>query len=286
MRLESAPMHRDHPSGVFFLLFSSLFSSLGALEVEPWLGELWEFQFAPSYTYSRYSHVQNGIPNHEPTANDQFLKAGLGVAFDPNWAVDVDVEFAETPYQAMGYRSSGYQVRHLWLDDNIGDLATFTTGFNLRGVSRHGLKDVSCPYHSDLNFEITGALGKSWDRGLQEHEWCVRAFGFFGVGIANHGSPWTRYIFSLDGTQYEQHRVGFALEGYFGFGHQESVWIHDFHGYGSIHHKSIDAKATYAYLFEVWGKLELTYTRRLYAHCFPEKVNFFTLRYILPFSIF
>lgn len=267
-------------------LICSLFSSLGALEVEPWLGELWELQFDPSYTYSRYTHVQNGVPHNPPTANDHFLNAGLGVSFASNWAADIDIEFADTPYQSMGYRSSGYQVRYTWLDDNIGDLVTLTTGFNLRGVSRHGLKDVSCPYHSDVNFELTGAVGKIWDRGQQRNEWVVRGFGFLGIGLANHGSPWTRFILSLDGTQEERHQIGISLAGYFGYGHQETVYIDHFHGYASIHHQSLDATALYAYHFDIWGHLDLSYTRRLYAHSYPAQVNFLTVRYVLPFSLF
>ena len=39
-------------------------------------------------------------------------------------------------------------------------------------------------------------------------------------------------------------------------------------------------------LLPFWGRITLAYTRRLYAHSFPENVNFFTIGYMLPFSLF
>lgn len=272
---ESTPMRK-------WLLFIPL--SLGALEVDPWLGNLWEFKFTPSYTYSRFRDVQGGDPQLKAASNDHVIAAGLGTSFSPTWAFDVDAEFADTPRQSMGYRSSGYQLRHEWSNDIEGDLATFTTGVNVRGVSRHSLKDVSCPYHSDFNFELTGALGKEWCNGGPE--WKVRTYGFATVGMANHGSPWTRFILSIEGNEWDRHRFGLFLLGYFGFGPHNRVNTHDFHGYASIHHQSIDAAVRYAYVFDIWGHIDFIYTRRLYAHAFPKNVNFFTISYTLPFSFF
>jgi len=254
-----------------------------ALEVEPWLGNLWEFQFVPSYTYYRIPSVENGRPQLAAPSNDHLITLGMGAAFTPTSAFDVEAEFADTPVQSMGYRSAAFQYRCEWTNDCAGDLATWTTGASIRGVSRHSLKDISCPYASDLNFELNGALGKQWDHGPS---WGVRAFGWAAVGLANHGSPWTRFLLSLDGTQWRQHRYGLFFLGYFGFGAKTVVPTDHFHGWSSIRHQSLDVGAKYSYIFEVWGTITAAYTRRVYAQSYPQDVNFFTVSYSLPFSFF
>jgi len=264
------------------LLFLPLY--VGALEIDPWLGNLWEVKLTPSYTYSRYKEVENGHPQLKTSSSDHLISTGFGVTFSPTWALDIDAEFVDTPRQSMGYRSLGYQLRYEWSNDIAGDWSTLTTGFNVRGVSRHSLKDVSCPYHSDINFELTGVLGKEWSRGGPD--WKVRAFGFAALGIANHGSPWMRFVFSLEGNEWNKHRLRLFLLGYFGLGSIQQVDTRDFCGYAFIHHQSLDGGVRYTYTFNIWGHLDFAYARRLYAHTFPKNVNSFTFSYTLPFCFF
>jgi len=260
-----------------------LIAPLAALEVEPWLGNVWEFRFTPAYTYSRFHKVQNGEPQLHDPYNVHLLALGMGVAPTETSGFDADAEFVDTTKQAMGYRSCAFQYRSEWMDDIVGDWATLTTGISLRGVSRHSLKDISCPYASDLNVELNGALGKEWNRGSV---WSVRMFGWGALGKANHGSPWIRFLFSIEGQQEFCHRFGLYLLGYFGFGAKEFVPVNHFHGYATIHHQSVDVGVRYAYVFNIWGNLAVSYARRVYAHAFPESVNAFTVSYTLPFCFF
>lgn len=119
--------------------------SLFGLEMEPWFCNIWEFTFTPSYTYGRFHHVQNGHPRLKSPFNEHILAFDLAVPPSPNWEIDADVEFADTTRQSMGLRSGALQARYLWLDDVVGDAVSLTTGLSARGVSRHGLKDISCP---------------------------------------------------------------------------------------------------------------------------------------------
>jgi hypothetical protein len=114
----------------------------------------------------------------------------------------------------------------------------------------------------------------------------VRSYGGASLGIANQGRPWLSGFAGVEGQMKHAHRLGLFFEGAAGFGSQKRVPINHFHGYGSIKHRNIDVRAQYTYVFEVWGQLSLAYTRRLYARSFPEHVNFFTLSYMLPFSLF
>ncbi len=256
--------------------------SLLGLERMPWYCNMWEFSFTPSYTYSRYPSVQNGTPHKQSPSNDHLLAFDFAVPPTPELQLSSEIEFADTPRQSMGLRSIAAQVRYLWLDDLLGDPVSLTTGIVLRGVSGHSVRDVSSPYHSYMNYEFNTSVGREWDRGF---DWRFRTYGGASIGQANHGSPWMSAFAIMEGQLHHAHRLGVIFDGYGGFGSRRSVPINHFHGYGSIAHRSIDAALKYTYVFEVWGHLSFAYTRRLYARSFPEKVNFFTISYMLPFSL-
>lgn len=259
--------------------------SLCALEVEPWFRQEWEFNFDSSFTYSRYRDVQGAHPQLQSASNDHVLAFDLGVPTSPTWAFDIDIEFADTPRQKMGLRSSAFQLRYQWLDDIPGDPVTFVTGANIRGVSGHSLKDVSSPYASYANYELSFTLGKEWYPELDPH-WMLRAYLNAVAGIANHGAPWTNFLAVLEGHPGAAHRLGVFGASSIGYGHKTHIDIDHFHGYASIRHRSIDVGATYAYAFEDWGTLRFAYTRRVLARLFPENVNFFMVSYSLPFTFF
>jgi hypothetical protein len=257
--------------------------SLFGLDREPWFCNMWEFTFRPTYTYSTYPDVQNGVPDKQETSHDHVISFDFAVPPSPEWQIDAEVEFADTPRQSMGLRSLAFQVKYLWLNDLVGDPISLTTGAVSRGVTRHSVQDVSSPYHSYLNFEINTTLGREWNR---ETYWWLRTYGGVSLGIANHGYPWANAFAIIEGQMQQAHRLGLFCEGALGFGHRKEVFINHFNGYGSIQHRNIDVGLKYTYAFEIWGQLSVAYTRRLYARSFPENVNFFTLSYMLPFSLF
>lgn len=254
-----------------------------ALYVDPWFGDIYEFNFRTNYTYSRYSHVQNSRPQLKSPSNDQRFAFSLEMPPSDKFDVEFEIEFVDTPRQSWGLRSYAGQFRFLMLNDVEGDPISLTAGVNVRGVSRNSLRDVSSPYHSNTNFELNSAVGKEWS---YRKYWTMRAFGFAGVGIANHGSPWLRTLAAFEGNVVDKHQYQVFTESYWGFGSQHRVNVDDFHGYAKIHHQSIDVGAGYSYLFDVWGSINFTYAFRVYARSFPEYVNFFALTYNLPFSFF
>ncbi len=253
-----------------------------ALNREPWFCNVYEFTLTPSYTYSRYRDVQDGHPQLPSVSNDHLLAFDLAVPPSPNWEAGADIEFAETPRQPFGIRSGALQGRYLWLNDCVGDPVSLSTGISARGVSHHSLKDVSSPYHSNVNFELNTSIGREWDQGF---DWRLRLWGFGAIGMANRGFPWGRAFATFEGNIHH-HRLGLFSEFYAGFGDHALVNTRHFLGYAFIRHRSLDLGIQYTYAFEIWGHLSLSYTRRLYARSFPENVNFFTLSYLFPFSLF
>lgn len=265
------------------LCISLSFFSLEAFQTQPWMGNFLELHFIPSFIYRKYPSVNGAYNPTSYSSNDRFTNLDLEVALDA-WDVELCVEFADTRRQSLGTQSSGMQVRYQWLDDISGSAFSFVSGLNIRWASKRSLKDVSCPYHAEWNFEIGNAIGKEFD---QIEDWLFRTYGFLGVGQANKGRPWVRGVVSCEAHFNKKHRLEFLGEGYFGFGKTRSVNIDHFRGYANIFHQSIDVGAGYYYtISQIWGTASLHYSYRVFAKDFPAHANTFMIAYNFPFSIF
>ena len=254
-----------------------------ALQTQPWLGNQYEFDSDLVFTYSRYSRVEGAKKQLKGTSNDYDLLFDLG--FTPRYNCDIraELELADTPRQNFNWRSVAVQGRYQWLDDIAGDPISFTTGLNIRAVPHHSLRDVSCPYASYANYELTMSMGKEWSK---EGVWTMRTYGYAMIGIANHGSPWTQELISWQCQWQDTHALFLFAIGDFGFGSKQHVDVYRFNGWGKFLHQSIDLGMAYRYRIGIWGTVTIAYTRRVLAHNFPQCVNFFTLAYHLPFSLF
>lgn len=266
-----------------FAVFLCLPQLISALPKKPWLGNVYEFFFDAEYTFDYYRRVANGEPGTKHSSNDNQFFAGLG--FTPSQYLDmaIEAEVSDTTRQSWNLRSVALQGRYLWLDDIIGDPVSLVTGISIRGVHHSSLKDISCPYSGEANFELNVSVGKEWSCGPY---WCFRTYAFGTLGIANRGAPWDRFFATFETNYNDMHQFNIFARGDFGYGHKNRVKVDHFLGYGSIHHQSVDIGVGYARHFLVWGKLTFEYARRVYAHAYPERTNYFTVWYHLPFSIF
>jgi hypothetical protein len=255
--------------------------TLFSLEKQPWLGDIYEFHYLGGYAYSRFHKVQGAVDQLTSPYNVNLLFSGLDFSFSPDWSVDADVEFADTSFRSFQFRSFGIQGRYLWLDDIIGDWASLVTSFSARIVSPNMLKDVSTPYHGNVDLELSISLGKELD---SFRFWRFRFWGFGLIGIANRGSPWLRGGAFFEGNLDDTHKWALYLLGSHGYGRKRSIDIANFRGYGRIRQKSIDIGARYGYRMGVWGTLRFDYLRRVKASLCPENVNTFVISYLLPFS--
>lgn len=262
----------------FFLL--PLFS-LGALEVQPWFGDCLEFHFLGSYAYSYFDRVQKGKPQLDYTFQSHVAYLGLDFSPTPEWSVDGEIQLADTSKQNFNFRTIALQARYLWLDDIIGDSVSLATGASARFTNTDSLRDVSCPYHANFDFEFNFSMGKEFD---VSDCWAWRMWGFGAVGHANKGSPWVRAILALETNYDDQHKFAFFANGSNGYGRHTTVHINNFNGYGKIRQKSIDLGVRYGYTLGVYGTLRFAYVRRVLAKSCPQNVNFFIFSYLLPFS--
>ena len=252
-----------------------------AVEAQPWFGDVYQFHFLGAYSYSRFSSFQNAEP--PLTSPFQAHLAYLGLDFSPSpvWSIDGDLQFADTTAMSFNFRSIALQGRYLWLDDIIGDPISFVTGANIRVTSSRSLKDISCPSHGNLDFELNFSLGKEFEAS---NSWLFRVWAYGAVGHANRGSPWVRGAVSLETNIDDQHKLAIYSEGINGYGRHVHVDIDQFYGYARVREKTIDVGFRYGYKIGVWGTLRAEYVRRVLAKSAPQRVNTFMISYLLPFS--
>jgi hypothetical protein len=252
-----------------------------SLELQPWFGDCLEFHFLGRYAYSRFNKVENGTPQltHPFQVNLAYL--GLDFSPTPEWSVDADFQCAEsTKEHPFGFRTAALQARYLWLDDIIGDPVSLATGASVRATGSAALRDVSCPSHGNVDFELNVAAGKEFD--VNE---CMRfrLWGYGAVGHANRGSPWVRAILSAESNYDDKHKWAFYADGMNGYGRHTHVHIDHFYGYARIRQKSVDLGVRYGYALSVYGTLRFEYIRRVLAKSCPENVNTFMVSFLMPF---
>lgn len=261
----------------------SLAGPASALQTKPWLGNPLEFELDTAFTYYRFHKVEGASKQLSSPSNNRVILLDLGLTSYSSFDVQMEGEFAKSDHINWALRSAAIQGRYQLLNDIAGDPVSLMLGLNIRGAPHHFLKDVSTPYASEFNLEVTGSVGKEWSNADQ---WTMRTYGFFAIGMANRGYPWTRELFVWQYNLFNTHRFLLFAEGDFGFGNQQHVNVKHFNGWAKFQHQSIDVGIAYGYRISVYGLLSLAYAHRIFAHNFPEHVNFFTIHYCLPFSLF
>jgi hypothetical protein len=256
-------------------------SLCSGLEVQPWFGDVYEFHFLGSYAYSRFNSVQGARPQLKGPFNSNLLYGDLEFCPSTDWSVDGDVQLADTTAMDFNFRSVALQLRYLWLDDMVGNPVSLSTGGNFRVTSDQALHDVSCPSHSNVDFELNFSLGREFDAS---DRWRWRMWCYGALGQAIQGSPWVRAIAAIETNIDETHKWAILALGSNGYGRHAHVDPDHFNGYGKIRQKSIDLVLRYGYRIGVWGTLRVEYQRRVLAKACPENVNTAVFSYLLPFS--
>ncbi|HSX14073.1 MAG TPA: hypothetical protein VLE96_06625 [Chlamydiales bacterium] len=264
------------------LLFSILAPlALFSVEVQPWFGDVYQFHFLGSYAYSRFHSFSHGSPQLTEPFNAHLVYLGLDFSPSPVWSIDGDMQLADTSASSFYFRSIAFQARYLWLDDIIGDPISLATGGSIRATTSEGLRDISCPSHGNVDFELNLAFGKEFEAS---NCWLFRTWFYAAIGHANRGSPWVRGIISLETNIDDRHKWALFAEGINGYGRHVHVDIEHFYGYARIREKAVDLGIRYGYRLDVWGTIRLEYFHRVLAKSAPKDVNTFIVSYLLPFS--
>lgn len=263
--------------------FIALTVAAHTLETKPWLGELYECNFDGTYSFSRFSRVEGASNQLKNPINSQSFFADFDFTPYDSFDLQIEGELGRTTDIGWTFRSAAVQARYRMLDDIAGDPISLTFGLIFRGAAPHMLTDVSTPYAAELNTEVTCSVGKEWSN---QGFWTMRSYGFASLGQGNNGYPWTRQLLVWQYNLNDIHRFTTFAEVNVGFGNKQHVDVKHFKGWGKLQHQSIDLGLSYGYKIGLYGIITASYAHRVFAHNFPEHVNFFLLSYHLPFSLF
>ncbi|MDE3055528.1 MAG: hypothetical protein KGI80_02375 [Verrucomicrobiota bacterium] len=266
-----------------FLIFATVFiGRVAALDVQPWFGEVYQFYFLSSYSYSWFHSVQNAKPPYNKFFYENLLYFDLDFTLAPSWSVDADLQFADTTAVSPSFRSAALQGRYLWFDDIVGDPVSFATGISARGTSSYALSDVSCPSHGNLDIELNLSLGKEFVSGCS---WRYRLWAYGAVGQANRGSPWVNAILAAEMNHRDTHKWALYACGTSAYGRETHINVEHFFGYAKIRERLIDLGVRYGYRMGVWGTFRFDYLYRVLAKSAPENVNSVAVSWLIPFGL-
>jgi hypothetical protein len=267
-------------SSVRWLLLLPVFS-LTALEIKPWIGEPWLFNWLAGYTYGAYPDVEGNTNATPYGSHNQYIDLGLLAPLTPTLDVEFGLTLNNTNLIKWGFETVALQGRYQFMDDIQGDLISLTAGLSMRYVSPNNLRDPSCQYHKKWDFEAGVSAGKEWSQGPY---WIARSFAWIAVGQGTSDYPWMRALLSLAGNIDNQWQGELFADSYFGFGNRVTVDPRDFHSYARIGHRSVDLGLRAGYKFAILGLLNLEGAYRVYARAYPERNYAITMRYRYPFS--
>ncbi len=256
---------------------------LASLETKPWMGPAYAFEFESAFSYSRFNKVEGASRQLSAPLNNRAILLDLTYVAGGSMDLQLETEFAKTNHVNWALRSAAVQGRMQLLDDISGDPVSLTLGVNLRGAPPHFLRDVSTPYAAEFNIELTCSVGREWS---ENGVWTMRTYGMAAIGQANRGYPWTRELLVWQANLREAHRFTLFADLDVGFGNKQHVNVHHFDGWGKFQHQSLDLGVGYSYKMGVYGMFTALYAYRVFAHNFPERVNFVSLAYTVPFSLF
>lgn len=269
----------------FYTLIAALLFALGsqgfAAEVQPWLGNLYEFEWRNSLKYQQYSNVASPFQLVHYSSSDLFLTSSLSNTLAPEFSLEGEVTAANTRRQSGGIDHFSFTGRYLWLDDIAGDPISLVTGASFSQAFVPALEDVSSFHHGRSEAEFFLSVGKEIPCG---DVWMSRSWGMLGFGVAERGSPWVRTILAYEQRFCQRHELRGKVETLWGMGHGR-LRPHHFHGYGSIQHQSVDFAVRYAYLIDFFGSVDLEYSYRVYARNFPDQTQCLKLSLLMTFGL-
>lgn len=249
------------------------------VDLKPWYPRSLQLQGIVDYRYQSYNRLDAPGKNRHFSSDDHFVDASLMAVYDP-YSIQLEIEFADTRKRNFDWDHIGVTGRYQFLDDNVGDPISLTAGVTLSRAWREALNDISSFHHGQNEAFFHMAIGK---QSIHGSTWSDRWWGIIGLGIADRWTPWIVANAAYEWNQYDPHRFKVYINTLWGCGGSK-LRLKDFGGYSRVNHKSIDIGAAYLYEFEFFGTVSLSYSRRVYAHNFPDNANILTIQYNYPFG--
>lgn len=266
-------------------LVSSLFtvficSQASATEYQPWLSNLFEFEWRNSLLYQGYRSIASGSEIQREHADDLFMDASIANTI-PDIGLEIELRAASTRKQRGDIDQVKVTGRYIWLNDVEGDPLSVASGVSLIQAFRHSVKDISSFHHGKGECELFLSVGKETAR---KDYWDSRWWAVGAIGIADQGSPWLRLNMVYEKRWFVLHELRGFVNTLWGLGGHR---LHRFRfdGYGPVQHQSVDLGLRYTYELEFFGSASLEYTYRVYGRNFPVHASCVLARLFYTFGL-
>lgn len=262
----------------FFVLLLPM--CVSGTDHHPWLALPYEFVSDISVTYQNYSDISSGSHLKKDSASDFFISESLANSKD-DMGLEIEIVEACSRKQKGDLDHIEFTGRYVWLDDVAGDPISLTQGISYIVALRSSVHDISSFHHGRNEMECFLSVGKETPK---EDYWESRWWGFFALGIADSGSPWTRARLEYGKSYTREHKFSLFADSLWGFGGKK-LHIKKFHGYGPVGHQSIDLGIGYTYQDELYGNVQANYTYRVYARNFPAYAHRLQIEWVCFFGL-
>lgn len=266
--------------GLYLSLITFIFHCC-ATEYQPWIGPYMEFEWRNSILSQRYQKVASDSHFTHYSSQDLFLHTSLVDSVGYFFALEFEGVGALTRKQNCHVDHIRLNGRYVWLDDVAGDPMSLTFGFSLIQAFKPSNKDISSFHHGLSEAEIFVSAGKEYAIG---DEWASRWWTVLGIGsAAQRGSPWIRANGVYEFHILPRDTIRIFINTLWGLGSRR-LCTHDFDGYGSVQHQSVDIGLRYTKIIDYCGHLSIEYGYRPYARNYPAQAYFVLLNYLCTFS--
>jgi hypothetical protein len=194
------------------------------------------------------------------------LASGMGLA--PTESIEVQGQLAIAQRSDTSVYGDIAQLCGRWglLNDLSGDPLSAVTALTVTFGSRDAVRAVAEFVPSDVNGELSLALGREWSRC---ERWLARAWALGAVGIANEGRPWVRGSLHVDLQPWACTELLMGVEAIQTFGEQRA-WGCVFPGYAHVRASWVDLQLSAATSRWLGGRLGLELRSRLWAKRAPK----------------
>jgi len=249
-------------------------------DLKPWFGNDYEAEFRATILYQNYSSLATPDKNYKRNDNDTFSTLSAAYPFK-RYSGEFEATAAHTKHQSCCWDNYRFTGRYKWFDD-IRDQFSLVTSITIQEPMTRALNDVSSFHHGHLEGEFCLSYGKKYGYPCSS-DYIYRWWNVLGVGSADQGSLWYRAEGTWECNIWDIHRFRVFGHILWGAGGND-LNPYDFHGYGSIRHRSADVGVRYEYRIPGWGSLNFQYAHRVYASNFPQQTNLLMFQYYYPFG--
>jgi hypothetical protein len=264
---------------VFLLLQAA---PLPAMNRQPWLGNLYEFEGAIVQEHTHSNTVSTTHGRQHKSLHSDYTKALLSVTPSTHIHAGIELDLAKTQKKGYGFDSFKAAMCYSWLNDIAGDAISLTTGLRASVSTASRVADLSSINHGICELEANLAIGKEF--GYSGNGF-YRAWTAGFVGSAGKGSPWIGAECHFERVIHDKHYMGIFLLAEKGTSsHKLSKHTH-FRRWASIGYEFEDVGVRYAFK-EAWlASAYIQVAKRIHAHFCPRNSWSVQIGITIPFSL-